>query len=287
MAGKKKIKNYNKSNIELTNRDKRLKYLKAKRNIRQAQVHISRVRIFARISATVLLFFAIYKFSLLPGWFLSPATFLFHPNYSLILEGNNITSNAQILSSLRQVELPIKPIYLLETKGLEKALIGLEPIKKVYIRRFAFPARLKIVINEKVPIISISPSQYVNPIAVFASDSSIIGSEYLPLKEDLTYHILTYDDFTQWTPKHVEFLAKLCKTIEVYSEQNIKYLDIRNPDDVVVQLDGLKLKIGALNDSISKRVKKVSSVIGKANEIKDTVNYVDLRWDQATYIKTR
>ena len=52
--------------------------------------------------------------------------------------------------------------------------------------------------------------------------------------------ILTYglagDDYEQWDKKRVDEILKLIKTIEAYSKQDVKYVDLRNPKDVYVQI---------------------------------------------------
>ncbi|NLF83664.1 MAG: hypothetical protein GX568_06740, partial [Candidatus Gastranaerophilales bacterium] len=46
------------------------------------------------------------------------------------------------------------------------------------------------------------------------------------------------------------------------------------------QLKNVRLRIGAIKGKeVIKRVDKVSSVIPEAMKIKDSINYIDLRWD--------
>lgn len=41
----------------------------------------------------------------------------------------------------------------------------LPPVENVYIRRYAFPARIQIIVRERIPVITISPDVKVQPVA--------------------------------------------------------------------------------------------------------------------------
>lgn len=171
---------------------------------------------------------------------------------------------------------------------MEKALLDLPPVKKVYIRRFWIPARLNIAIQEKTPALAVAPTPKVPPIAVFTDDATIIGKEYLPLNyKGTVYNLLTYDDYTKWPPKHIRYFMELAKLLEDSSMQKLVYLDIRNPDDVYAQLQSLRIRLGELDPLIFTRASKIKDVIGEALKIKDEVDYIDLRWEKSVSIKLK
>ena len=119
-------------------------------------------------------------------------------------------------------------------------------------------------------------------------DNTIIGKDFLPLPSSKkVYSVITYDDFYKWNPDHIKYLAYLARFIEGYSGQKIVYIDIRNPDDVFVQLTGYKLRIGELNQTIFKRTERIESILIEAVKIKNQIDYIDLRWENYPSIKLR
>ena len=58
----------------------------------------------------------------------------------------------------------------------------LTPVEDVYIRRYAFPARIQIILKERIPVMMIAPDEKSQPVAFFTTDGKLIGREFLPLK---------------------------------------------------------------------------------------------------------
>ncbi len=158
---------------------------------------MARSRFFARIISIGLLCWLLWIIIHLHQWYLNKNIFTLYPNDYLEIEGNNIVSARQILSKLKTLKLPDKPVYLINTKPIEDRILQLTPVKKVFIRRYWFPARLRIVLDERTPVLSITPTPKVAPIAVFTNDNGvlkIINNEFLPLPASKeTYKIITYE----------------------------------------------------------------------------------------------
>lgn len=274
--------------LDLESRQKRLHYLKARRDFRRFQIYISRLRFFVRITAIFFLIWGLNSFLKLPQWYLADTAFTNVPNTSIMIEGNSIIKTAQVLTMLKSVKLAHKPVYMMNTDPVKKALMKLSPVEKVYIQRFWFPARLRVVIEEKIPLLAIAPKPNVTPIAVFTEDASIIKREFLPLKNSSkTRLVLTYADYSKWSLKHIKYLSYLINMIEQYSDEKVQYLDMRNPDDVFVQLNTVKVRVGEFNETVFKRLKRVSSVLPQTKDLDSNIDYVDLRWDDSTFIKLK
>lgn len=263
---------------------KKLNHLKKRRKLRRLKILLARLRVLARIASYVLIIWAFLKITTLPYWYLNENIFTSYPNKYLELEGYNIVSTKQILNKLQEIDLPEKPLYLVDTKPIEQKLKELVPVKKVFIRRYWLPARLRIVVDERTPVLSIAPSQKVDPIAVFTRDSNeiqILEKEYLPLPKEIgTYKVITYDDYKQWKPHLIPYIEEIAVYLENATNDRLVYLDIRNPDDVYAQMENIKLRLGGIKGKeIFKRIAKVSSVIPKAMNMKEKISYIDLRWD--------
>lgn len=272
------IKSYNK---------RKLGQLQKRRNLRKTKIFMARSRFFLRILSIVLLIWIFKIIINLPQWYLNKNIFTYFPNDSVEIEGNKIVSSTQIYSELKNLKLPNKPVYLINTKPVEDKILELTPVKKVFIRRYWFPARLRIVLDERTPVLSVAPTQKVEPVAVFTSDDNvikIIGREFLPLPASKeTYKVITYDQFTGWKPSQVQYITKFAFYIENATNQKLSYIDIRNPDDVFVQLSDVKLRIGRINGSMTfANIDKVLSVLPEALKIKSDIEYIDLRWDNVS-----
>ena len=266
---------------------RKLGQLKKRRELRKSKIVLTRFRFFARILAICFLIWAFSIIVQLPQWYLNKNIFISYPNKYLEIEGNKIVSARQILSKLKNLKIPNKPVYLVNTKYIENSILGLTPVKKVFVRRYWFPARLRIVLYERTPVLSIAPTPKVEPVAVFTNDDGIIkiiGKEYLPLASSKeTYKVLTYAPFALWKPNQVQYLTKFAFYIENATNQKLEYLDIRNPDDVFVQLKDVKLRIGGINGStIFSNIDKVIPVLPEALKTKDEFEYIDLRWDNVS-----
>lgn len=273
---------------ELNHHKRKLHYLKQRRKLRKLQISLMRARSYIRFFMTIAIFIILIKIVGIPQWYLNKDIFKYYPNHSLEIIGNEIVTTKQIMNELQKINLPNKQIFLISTKDIEKRLIKLTPIKKIYIRRFWFPARLKIVINEREPVLGISPSPKVSTIAVFTSDNNIIGRKFLPLPKTKPYYkVLTYTDYRKWSPNHVNYLIYMAKLIETATGDKVIFIDIRNPDDVYVQLKNMRLRIGELNKTVFNRTKRIASVYSEAVKLKNDIEYVDLRWNNPVYIKLK
>jgi cell division septal protein FtsQ len=230
-----------------------------------------------------------FKLFTLPQWFLNPNIFKTYPNPSLVIEGNGILTPAKILTVLKPIKFKHKPLYLINTAPLQKALDKLSPVRKVYIRRFWMPARLEIVIEEKTPILSVALAPNSLDMAIIADDATIIGREFLPISNKLfpTYRIITKDDFFKWKPKQIKSLVVLSKIIESQAGEGLLYVDIRDPENVFAQTESVKIKVGDLSTTTKERIKRLGSIMPQIKGLKDKIDYIDLSWEKTTFIKLK
>lgn len=272
----------------LANQKRQLEYFKKRRRLSHIKIFISRLRIFLRLIAIALICVLLFYLAKSHWWYLPKSSFDTYPNKHLCFEGNRITPNTRILGAIRKVKIPNKAIYRIETEPFEREIKKISTVKHVYVKRFAFPASLKIVIEEKTPVISLAPNETVPALAVFADDGSLIGKEFLPACQNIpTYKVLTYENYYQWTPKQIEYLQFLAKTAEMYSKETMEYIDLRNPDDVRIKLQTVSVRLGQLNRGVFKRLKKISAILPQTASLNAPIDYVDLRWDDSAYIKLK
>lgn len=285
------MENENQQNLgENLNIERRVKINQMQRNVRRSQMGLKRLRAFLRFVMVCLLVFAAYKVYKLPQWYLNKNVFSSASNNSLSIIGNNITPTYRIISVLRQYPVPQRPIYLFDTTKIEKEIEKLPPVKKVYIKRLWFPARLGIIIVERRPILSISPAPDVAPIAFFAEGGKLIGRDYLPLKNTSeTILVLTYgtkgDDYRNWDETKIKKIETIVQAMEQFSGQKVEYIDMRNPKDIYIKIPEVNVRLGELNYMALSRIRNISAILPKLKTLEKKIKYIDLRWEDTQYIK--
>jgi len=270
--------------------NRRLEKNRMERKVRQSQMWLGRFRILTRFFITVLLIVFGYKLLKLPQWYLNKNIFNSIDNKSLEISNNKIVPAYKILAALRRTELPNKPIYRLETDEIKHNIMQLDPIDNVYVRRFWFPARLQIIVEEKIPILTISPDVNAPPVAFFTKGGKLIGRDYMPLDKSFkTVLVLSYgtrgDDYRNWNNEKIKHIEKVAKAVKANSNEDIEYIDFRNPKDIYVKIKTVNIRLGELDDSVFERIKRIPSILPQVKMLDKTIKYIDLRWKNTNYIK--
>lgn len=263
---------------------------KMERKLRQSQMWLRRLQFFVRYIVIFCMIFVGYKLLRLSPWYLNKDVFNSFNNPSLEILNNKIVPSYKILAALRRTEVPHTPIYRLETDSIKQNIMQLEPIQDVYIRRFWFPARLQIIVQERIPVLTISPAINVAPIAFFASGGKLIGRDYLPLDKSFkTILVLSYgtrgDDYRSWNSDKISLIENVAKAVELNSNEKVEYIDYRKPTDVYVKVKTANLRLGDLDDSVFDRIKRIPSILPQVKTLDKKIKYIDLRWKDANYIK--
>lgn len=235
----------------------------------------------------------VYRFSALDGWYL-PQTAFKNPDPARVqIVNNRIVKTDKIKSVIKDVQVPKLPLYMANLNELKYKLISLAPVEDVYIRRYAFPARILIIIREAVPVISILPDEKVKPVAAFTKDGRLItGADYLPLPpEYATIRVLSYgnkgDDYTKWDAAKVLQIEKIARYVETFARESVEYIDLRNPDDVYVKIKTVLIRLGKPDEDIFGRIKRIPTILPQVQKVKGKVKYIDLSWEKVNYLKLR
>lgn len=269
--------------------DMKMKYFKQKRRQKRIKTKIFQMHSLLKVIAIVAMLWLCSRLMICKYWYLPQNTFNSYPNKHVRIIGNKITPNEKIIAALKTHPIPRVPIYLLNTTPYEKEIEKLSPVKKAFVRRYWLPTRFEVTIEEEIPVITISPAPNAPEIAAITKKGRVISKEYLPIdsKKYKTYKILTYDDFKEWTSEEIYHLTILAQRIEDYSGEKLVYLDIRNKNDVFAQVETIKIRIGELNSTLKERIERLSSIMPQIADLKRQTEYLDLRWDNTTYLKKK
>ena len=270
------------------NQKRRLKQARMQRQVRKSQRRLNKLRAFCKLLILLGLITISIGILKMPQWRLHKDAFDSLNKPSLEIVNNKIVPAQKVLSALRRNQVSTRPIFLVNTDNLKESIMQLEPVQNVYIRRFWFPARLKIIIVERTPIITISPDIDVPPIAFFSSDGKLIGRDYMPLSDEFkTVRVITYgsgDDYRNWNKTKVNNFKRLAATVEADSGEEVEYIDYRNPRDVYIKIPTVNIRLGSFNAGSFDKIHRIPSLLPQVKMLNKKVKYIDLRWD-TNYIK--
>ena len=263
-----------------------LKKRSLERKMRKGNIWISRFRILIRLIIIAGLVYGLYLLVKSPKWIIDKDIFT-TSNPKLEIINNKIVPTYKILNELRKIPVSNEPIYKFDTGKIRANLLELEPVDDIYIRRYWFPARLQIIVKERVPLISVYSDENSTMISFFTEDGVLIGGDYLPLQNSVeTIKVLSNNGFRQWDKTKIDMIKSVCDYVEEVTTDRVNYVDMRNESDVFIKLNGIKLRVGTLDDGIYDRVSRIVGIIPQLNKITKSIDYIDLRWKSAAYIKT-
>lgn len=261
--------------------------------VRKGRLKQERFRAVVRFFLSIIFILGLVYGLKASGWYMDKNAFNSADGSSVEIINNKIVPSAKILILLKNSNVPNAPLYVARTNSIKKELMKLTPIENVYIRRYAFPARIQIIIRERTPVITISPDVKTAPVAFFTTDGKLIGKEFLPLdKSYKTILVLSYgnkgNDYHKWNLDNVKEIQKIVRYIETYSKETVEYVDFRNPNDVHVKIKTVDIRIGKLDDTVYKRIERIPSILPQVKQVGDSkVKYLDLSWEKVNYLKLK
>ena len=267
-----------------------VKKKRRERLIRKGRMKQERFRAFMRFFLSLFFIFSLWYVLRCPGWFMDKNAFNYVGGNSVEIINNDIVTSSKILAVLKNSNVPNVPVYMAKTDEIKKALLKLSPIENVYIRRYAFPARIQIIVRERIPVLTVAPDEKSQPVALFTFDGKLIGREYLPLNEKFkTVLVLSYgnkgDDYHKWDLNKIRRILKIKKYVEAYSKEPVEYIDLRNPNDVYVKIDTVNIRLGKPDENIFKRIERIPSILPQVKLVDAKVKYLDLSWEKVNYLK--
>ena len=286
--------NENEQNVKQEQQDGKILVQKKRREriVRKGRMKQERFRAFMRFFISVGLIVGMTYVLKSDGWYMDNNAFNKADGNSVQIINNKIVPSVKIMNMLKNGNVPHLPLYMARTNSIKKELMQLAPIENVYIRRYAFPARIQIIIRERVPIITISPDEKTQPVAFFTADGTLIGREFLPLdKSYKTILVLSYgnkgDDYRKWDLDKIKEIQKIVKYVETYSKEQVEFVDFRNPNDIFVKIKTINIRIGKLDENVYKRIERIQSILPQVKDVETKVKYLDLSWEKVNYLKLK
>lgn len=268
-----------------------VKHRQTERKIRKKRKKLNQLKSFLRSVLLVVLLFLMYEFVKLPQWYLPQDVFKNSDSNKIEIVNNNIVPDTVVFNSLKNISVPKLPIFLMSVKPIKKELFKIPVIKNIYVRRYGFPARIQIILRERVPVAVIKTDLNAKPVAFFTSDGILIANKnYMGLsnsKSLLTILTTSSKLDKNWTVKKVNYIEKIVKAIETYSGEKVSYIDMRNPNDVYVRIQKTSIRLGALDSTVFERIKRIYTILPQIKDMDSRIKYIDLSWDKVNYLKLK
>lgn len=266
-----------------------VKHKQTERKIRKKRKKVNRLKKFLRFILVILLAFLGYKLYMLPGWYLPQDTFKNNNNCTVEILNNNIVPDFVINKALKDIPVSKLPIFLVSINPIKKEIFKIPVIKNILVRRYGFPARLQIIVKERVPVAVIKNDLKSNPAAFFTSDGIlVINKNYMhltPKEPVLTILSKTNNISKDWNIKKIQYTEKIVKAVELYSDEKVEYIDMRNPNDIYVKIHTTSIRLGALDSTVFERIKRIYTILPQITEVDSRIKYIDLSWDKVNYLK--
>lgn len=264
---------------------------KAERKLRKKRKKVNRIKSFSQFILFILLIVASYYFFKLPQWYLPQDAFKKFDGNVIEIINNKIIPTPIIYEELKDIKTPKLPIFLVKIDSIKKELFKNPVIRNIYVRRYGFPARIQIIIRERIPVALIKTDLNAKPVAFFTSDGILIKrKKYMNLTDTKsTLKILTSSSQLDkvWTIKKYRYIEKIVKSVETYSNESVEYIDLRNPNDVYVKIQKVSIRLGTLDSTVFERIKRIYTILPQIDENDTKIKYIDLSWDKVNYLKLK
>lgn len=269
-----------------------VKHRQLERKIRKKRKKLNALKAVLRLAVIGLLVFLGYEFCKLPQWYLPQDAFKRQTNEVIEIVNNNIIPTPIIYDLIKDIKVAKLPIFLMSVQPVKKEIFKIPVVKNVYVRRYGFPARIQIIIRERIPIAVIKTDLKNKPVAFFTSDGVLVTNKnYMGLAEtDSALKILIKPSRIEknWTAKRIDYIRQIVKSVETYSGQKVEYIDMRIPNDVYVKIQTTSIRLGVLDNSVFERIERIYTILPQIGEVNNNqVKYIDLSWDKVNYLKMK
>lgn len=284
------IRSYSQQIEKAVEKGKHSVHMKQKeRQLRKRKKRLKRLKTFLRFILFWLLIGSIYGLFILPGWYLREDAFSKPNGQTVEIVNNKIIPLNILYNSLREINVKHIPIFMMPVTDIERELKKIPAVKEVFVRRYGFPARIQIIVSERIPMAVIKTDLNKIPVAFATTDNVMVTNKnFMHLAEsDSTLRIIVKNpEFRKdWNIERVKYIDKIAKEVETYSGEKVRYVDMRNPNDVYIKIDSTNIRLGVLDSSVFERIKRIYTILPTLNNVSEKIKFVDLSWDKVNYLK--
>ena len=276
---------------EFTSVKHTVKRKRTERKLRKKRKKVNHLKTFLSSALLILLIIAGYEFFKLPQWYLPQDTFSNSSSGRVEVVNNKLVPIYVIQDELKDLSVPKLPIFMTSVTPIKKELYQIPMMKKVYVRRYGFPARIQIIVRERVPIAIIKTDiNAKQPLAFYTTDGMLITNKHYMNLASLEPKLLKILTSSKDLKKDIPFekyqeIEKIVQAVEAYSNEKVEYIDMRKPNDVFVKIQTTSIRLGILDNTVYERIKRIYTILPQISEVNSKIKYIDLSWDKVNYLK--
>ena len=276
---------------EFTSGKHSVKRKQTERKLRKKRKKVNHLKTFLSSLLLILLVIGGYEFFKLPQWYLPQDTFSNIDSGRVEITNNKIVPTYVLQNELKDLEVSKLPIFMTSVTPIKKELYQIPMMKKVYVRRYGFPARIQIIVRERVPIAIIKTDiSEKQPLAFYTTDGVLVTNKRYMNIADIEPKLLKILTSSKNLQKDIPFgkyqeIEKIVQSVETYSNEKVEYIDIRKPNDVYVKIQTTSIRLGTLDNTVYERIKRIYTILPQISEVNNTIKYIDLSWDRVNYLK--
>lgn len=204
-------------------------------------------------------------------------------NTDIIVRGNNVVSSEQVREAIGPVDA--KQLFQLDPHKLESKVASLKAVKFAFVRRHAIPRpTITVDVLEEYPWATFSTAPDQPPQAVIAQSGRLIPIKDFPTIEQPPLMIYGQPGL-KMTSKSVAQWASWIAFISAQTGEPVQYVDFRKNFEICVQNGDLFLKLGAADNTLTRRLGRLSSILTAIEPLKSRLEYVDLGLDNNIPLK--
>jgi hypothetical protein len=293
------------------------KMLRLRRRRKKQQVLFNRFRFVLKLLFAGGMVFGLWQLLQAPFWRFDQPRFR--------LENNHLLTRTQILPFLGPYLG--KPLPQVDVGRITIQIQKKYPIVDyVAIRRELFPARLNVIVREKMPWAQISSGTVLPhsaksvqkkeelktlPEAVVSTAPlpqpvlekpyglltekgaiSLASSAHLAPYSPKIYpkrriEVLILQPSTRYRRAYINSLRQFIWKAHQLRGLHLQWTDARQPEHVTFHFHETNVVLGRLNDSAEQRLLRILTIMPKLKELKDVVDGVDLQWEEQVTLHTR
>ncbi len=201
----------------------------------------------------------------------------------IVVHGNQVATLEQVRNSISNVGGT--PLYRLNPRQLEKQVVALKVVKHAFVRRYALPhPRIVVEVLEEFPWASFSPGPDSPPESVIAQSGRIIPIKDFPT---ITQPPLVIYGKSNFKLAHTN-VVQWANWVDFISEQTgepVQFVDLRETNNIRVQNGDLHLKLGTADNTLTRRLGRLTSVLAAVQPMKGRLEYIDLSLDNNIPLK--
>ncbi len=263
-----------------------IKHKQKERHLRKKRKKVRKVQTLLRFLLIVAILFLGYKFISLSGWYLPKDAYTSMNSNIVEILNTKIIPDKVVYNAIKDVKVSKLPIFMASVKPLKREIYKIPVVDRVYVRRYGFPARIQIIIKERIPLAVIKPNLQAKPNAFYTSDGVLVTNKnYMNLAQTPeSLKIVTKFD-KNWTFEKVKEIEEIVRNVEKYSNEEVKYINMYNANDIYIKIPSANIRLGVLDSTVYERIKRIHTILPQIKDMNEKIKYIDLSWDKVNYLK--